>query len=583
MVALPISPVTTMLLHSKLHLTTQLSQMNKNLLALFIFLSPILTLSAQKGHPSVGRPLDIPAVFAGNFGELRPNHFHSGLDFKTQGRTGLPIRAIDDGYVSRCLVSPWGFGRAIYIVHPETGLTSVYGHLESFASKIDDIVRDAQYQNETFSIDLDFEPNEIPVKRGEIIALSGNAGSSGGPHLHMDIRDTATGDALDPMEFYRQYVNDNVAPEVRQIGLYPVPDKGVVDGSANGKALVPAEFSKGFTAWGKVTPGINAYDRMSGTSNIYGVKYLTLLVDGKQVYKRTIDRFSFDSTRAVNTLAYYPDVARSGRWMMVTYVPPTKPLGSMIEAEGDGSIDINEERIYKMEFILEDEMGNKARRSFNVTGKKSDIPTTTGKGSLLNYDGEHSYNNEGVKARIHKGVLYDNTYFKIDVEPTTEYASVIATIGDYLVPLAGEIQIEIPILNDTIADKSKYYLGRVSGNRCSAVDAVYENGVMKGSVDRFGQYAVSVDKTPPSIASLTNKKTAPGFLKYRITDRQSGIDNYYCEIDGQFALFEHDGKTSSISFKMDPKRFKRGVDHQLKITVTDACGNVATHSTKFHW
>ncbi|MDE7091982.1 MAG: M23 family metallopeptidase, partial [Muribaculaceae bacterium] len=249
--------------------------MNKNLLALFIFLSPILTLSAQKGHPSVGRPLDIPAVFAGNFGELRPNHFHSGLDFKTQGRTGLPIRAIDDGYVSRCLVSPWGFGRAIYIVHPETGLTSVYGHLESFASKIDDIVRDAQYQNETFSIDLDFEPNEIPVKRGEIIALSGNAGSSGGPHLHMDIRDTATGDALDPMEFYRQYVNDNVAPEVRQIGLYPVPDKGVVDGSANGKALVPAEFSKGFTAWGKVTPGINAYDRMSGTSNIYGVKYLT--------------------------------------------------------------------------------------------------------------------------------------------------------------------------------------------------------------------------------------------------------------------------------------------------------------------
>ncbi|MDE6073021.1 MAG: M23 family metallopeptidase, partial [Muribaculaceae bacterium] len=249
--------------------------MKQALIASAIFLTLIPTASAQKNHPAVGRPLDIPAVFAGNFGELRPNHFHSGLDFKTQGRTGLPIKAIDDGYVSRCIVSPWGFGRAIYIVHPSTGLTSVYGHLENFSDKIDNVVRDLQYQNETFTIDLDFEPDEIPVKRGEIIALSGNAGSSGGPHLHMDIRDTATGDALDPMEFYRDIVNDNVAPEVRNLGLYPITDKGIVNGNTDGIVLAPNEFSKGFTAWGRVTPAINAFDRMTGTGNIYGVKYLT--------------------------------------------------------------------------------------------------------------------------------------------------------------------------------------------------------------------------------------------------------------------------------------------------------------------
>lgn len=557
--------------------------MNKNFLALLILLSPALNLSAQKELPSVANPLDIPMVFAGNFGELRPNHFHSGLDFKTQGRTGLAIHAIDDGYVSRCTVSPGGFGRAIYIVHPATGLTSVYGHLESFASKIDNIVRDFQYQNETFTVDLDFNPDEIPVKRGEIIALSGNAGSSGGPHLHMDIRDTETGDALDPMEYYRKHVNDKVAPDVRQIGLYPVQDKGVVNGSTIGAALLPSQFSKGFTAWGKVTPGIIAYDRMTGTGNIYGVKYLTLLVDGKQVYKRTIDRFSFDATRAVNTLAYYPDVARSGRWMMITYVPPTKPLGKMIETVGDGSIDINEERDYKMEFILEDEMGNRARRSFTVTGKKSNIPLTKGKGSLLNFDGTHTYNNEGVKARLPKGVLYDDTHFKIDVEQDPEFQSVVATIGDYLVPLAGNIQIEVPILHDSIPDKSKYYLVRLSGNRRSPVTAVYEHGAMKARVSQFGRYAVAIDNTPPVITPLTNKRTPNGLLKFRITDRQSGIDSYRGEIDGQFALFEHDGKTASISFKMDPKRFKRGTQHQLKLTVTDACGNTTVRTQNFRW
>lgn len=558
--------------------------MIKSFFAFAVLTTLTFSVSARDNHPSVGRPLDIPAVFAGNFGELRPNHFHSGLDFKTQGRTGLPIKAIDDGYVSRCIVSPWGFGRAVYIVHPSTGLTSVYGHLESFSDKIDSIVRDMQYQNETFSIDLDFEPDEIPVKRGEIIALSGNAGSSGGPHLHMDIRDTETGDALDPMEFYRDIVNDNVAPEVRHLGLYPITDKGVVNGSADGTVLTPEEFSKGFTAWGKVTPAINAFDRMTGTGNIYGVKYLTLFVDGKQVYKRTIDRFSFDSTKAVNTLAHYPEVARRGRWMMTTYIPPTRPLGSMIEAEGDGSVNINEERDYKMEFVLEDEMGNVTRRPFTVRGRRSEIPETTGCGSLLNFDGSHSYNNQGVKARLPKGILYDNTYFKIDVAPAADgYRSAIATIGDYQVPLAGEFEIEIPLTDDNESDKSKYCLVRLSGNRRSAVDAVYDKGIMKASVDRFGRYAVTVDKTAPTITPLTGKKATPGILKYRIADNLSGIDDYRCEIDGKFALFELDGKTATISFKMDPSRFKKGTDHKIKVIVTDACGNTSEHVQNFRW
>ena len=137
-------------------------------------------------------PLDIPFYLAGNFAELRRNHFHSGIDFKTQGRTGFSVRSAAEGYVSRISVSPWGFGRAVYVTHPALGLTTVYGHLQAFSPAIDKRVRDEQYSRETFSIDLNFAPDEIPVNRGEIIGISGNAGSSGGPHLHMDVRDTAT-------------------------------------------------------------------------------------------------------------------------------------------------------------------------------------------------------------------------------------------------------------------------------------------------------------------------------------------------------------------------------------------------------
>ncbi|MDE6093157.1 MAG: M23 family metallopeptidase, partial [Muribaculaceae bacterium] len=229
-------------------------------------------------------PLDIPFYLAGNFAELRKSHFHSGIDFKTQGRTGLPVRSADDGYISRATVSPWGFGRAVYVTHPETGLTTVYGHLEAFSDDIDIRVRDEQYARETFTIDLSFAPGELPVRRSDIIGLSGNAGSSGGPHLHMDVRDTETGDPLDPLEYYRDRITDNVAPQVRQLAVFPA-DGGIVDGSVSQpKLLAPENFSADIHAWGRIYPGIKAYDRMTGTNNIYGIKYLTLTLDGDTIY-----------------------------------------------------------------------------------------------------------------------------------------------------------------------------------------------------------------------------------------------------------------------------------------------------------
>lgn len=537
------------------------------------------------GEPAeVGKPLDIPPVLAGNFGELRPNHFHSGIDFKTQGRTGMKIHAIDDGYVSRATVSPWGFGRAIYVVHPETGLTSVYGHLEAFSPEVDKRVRNEQYASETFTIDVEFAPDEIPVKRGDVIAFSGNAGSSFGPHLHMDIRDTQTGDAFDPVEFYDDYFNDKAVPEVRHIGLYPYKRRGYVNGSTSPVVVAKADLPKTkFTAWGSIYPAINAFDRMTGTSNIYGVKYLTLMVDGKQVYKRVIDRSSFESTRAVNTLAYYKDVVDKGRWMMKTEVPPTRPLGSMIEAVDNGIIVIDSERDYRMEFILEDAFGNKTTVPFTVEGVKCSAAHPKPKGNLFNYDGAHTYSMNGVKVDIPKGVLYDDVNFFVESTPSAAYKSAIYTIGDYADPLSGNISISIPLSNDDMKDKNKYCLVRLSGNSRSAVDADYSGGCMNAEVNRFGRYAVAVDDSAPVVKLVAPERWRNGKISFKISDNLSGVATWRGEIDGKFALFELDGKSGLVTFRMDGRRFKKNSPHTVTMTVTDGCGNSTSISHKFQW
>ena len=528
-------------------------------------------------------PLDIPFYLAGNFAELRKNHFHSGIDFKTQGRTGLPVHSADDGYVSRVSVSPWGFGRAVYVTHPSTGLTTVYGHLEAFSPTIDKRVRAEQYARETFSIDLSFKPDEFPVKRGEVIARSGNAGSSGGPHLHMDVRDTQSGDPLDPLEYYHDRITDNVAPQVRQLAVFPA-DGGTVEGSTTSpRMLAPEAFATPVNAWGRIYPGIKAYDRMTGTTNIFGIKYLTLTVDGDTVYDRVLDRFSFDTTKAIHTLVHYPGVAKSGSWVMITRIADSTPLPDIASAKDRGIIDINEERTYNLEWILRDEHGNITRQSLTIVGQRTPVNAAIASGQLMHWDTENSQDGEDYSVTIPEAALYDNAFIDISTAPSPYGYSRAITVGDAGTPLDKGFELSIKLINDTIDDKDKYCLVRVNGNRRAAVTSSYADGWISASPDAFGTFAVTTDQTAPKITPITPKQWNSGTVKLRITDDLSGIATYRGEIDGKFALFELDGKTATISFVMDPERFERGRNHTVDITVTDACGNTATHSSNFHW
>lgn len=557
----------------------------KSVAKYLIMATLVLPLSAYGvDKPKLAKPVDIPILLSGNFGELRNNHFHSGIDIKTQGRTGLPIYCAENGYVSRIVVSPWGFGRAVYVVHPELGLTTVYGHLQSFSPKIDKPVRDRQYDKESFSVDLEFAPGEIPLKKGEKIALSGNAGSSGGPHLHMDVRDTKTEETLDPLPYYKEYIRDNVAPEVRAIALYPEKGAGVVNNSSSLEVRNAAKFNQPFIAWGKVVPAIKAYDRMTNTSNIYGVKKLVLNVDGKTVYSRLIDRYSFDNTRAVNTLVDYSGVVNGNSWMMWSKVPDSRPLGEMIEADNNGVIDVTEERDYNCEWILMDEHGNTTCRPFVIRGMRMPVVKEEPKGDLFYFDGRNSISREKINVTFPPYTFYDNIYFSMSETPSAEYLSPVYNIGSASMPVAGEYCIEITIDKDMVFSPEKLLLVRLNGNRKTRVDSKYENGVLTASPSALGRFAVTVDTVAPLIKpELSAKWGQRGKVSVIIRDNLSGIASYRGEIDGKFALFELDGKTGRLSFVMDPERFEKGRMHKLEITVTDNCGNTATYKNSFNW
>ncbi|MBQ5750515.1 MAG: M23 family metallopeptidase, partial [Bacteroidaceae bacterium] len=251
-------------------------------------------LRAQQASPTFVAPLGIDLLLSANFGELRANHFHSGLDFKTRGSVGYKVYAADEGYVSRIAVSPWGYGKVLYIDHP-SGYTTVYAHLDDFVGAIADTIRRMQYERESYAIDTLLSPGMLPVTRGMYIAKSGNSGSSGGPHLHFEIRHTESESPIDPLPWYRHLVKDGVAPEPRMVALYshdavvegmPVPKKVLQPERVSGNNY---QIATDFEAWGRVSLGIKAYDRMTDTNNIYGVRQVSCWVDDTLLYRSVID------------------------------------------------------------------------------------------------------------------------------------------------------------------------------------------------------------------------------------------------------------------------------------------------------
>lgn len=563
--------------------------MKKVLISLILCFVSIVAM-AQRSVANFVAPLGIPLILSANFGELRPDHFHSGLDFKTRGSIGYKVYAADEGYVSRIAISPWGYGKAIYIDHP-SGYTTVYAHLDAFVGAIADTVARVQYTCESYAIDTTFAPGVLPVTRGMYIALSGNSGSSGGPHLHFEVRHTATESPIDPLPWYKHLIEDNRAPEPRSIALYrhdaayegtPVP-KSVSALEATETHLYKA--STPFTAWGRVSLGIKAYDRMNETTNIYGVRKVRCWVDDLLIFSSTIDSITFAETRYINSLIDYHELrSNKGSTIMRTALLPGNKLSTIYDAmPADGTFVIDEERAYNCRYELVDGYGNTTQVSCVINGKSTQYKPQQPEGVFFDYLHDNEYATEDMNIHVPMGALYDNLYFEHSSVENAQYYSHIHKIHNRTVPLQKWCDVAIKLTCDTLPD-NKYYVVNIANNKKSPVKGKYESGWYEFRVRTLGSYAVAVDTIAPVITPLDSQKWAEkGEVAFKITDKGSGIDTYRAEMNGNFCLFEYDAKRNKLSCELADTPFKKGEKYNLKLTVTDCCGNVEVIEHTIKW
>jgi hypothetical protein len=556
---------------------------NKSVSIRLIRVICVLLVSTGLQAQDIVSPMDIPLFLSGNFGELRSNHFHSGIDMKTQGVTGMPVKTVMDGYVSRISVSPYGYGNALYINHPD-GKTSVYGHLERFAPAIEAIVRDSQYRKESFSVNIYLPAGKFQVKKGERIEWSGNTGGSGGPHLHFEFRDTNTEEAIDALPYFKSKIKDTRAPEIRGLMVFPQLNKGLANGSTQNQALALVKdksgkqsLAKPITAWGQIGIGLKAYDRMNETANIYGVNEIILKVDGKEVYHSIIDRFSIDDTRYLNTCIDWTEWTENKSFYMKSFTDPGNRLG-MNRSLDNGIISIDSEKTYHLEYILKDAYKNTTTFNFDITGKKTPIPQREPKGIYFPFNRDNAFIGQGVDLRIPRENLYTDTYLQVEMLPSYTPFAPLYSLGAWI-PLHSYCPLTLYLTNDTFPDKSKYGVVFYRQNKKNWLGGQYEKGKISVEIRELGNFSVEIDTVSPVITPVKEANCAAGGrIAFKISDDLSGIKSYRGTLDGKFILFEYDAKTNSLYSVYDPKRMGSG-KQTLKLVVTDDAGNSSEFQT----
>lgn len=549
-------------------------------------------------------PIGIPILLAGSFQELRSGHFHAGLDIKTNGKQGYRVYAAADGHVVRVKVSPGGYGNALYIQHPN-GFTTAYGHLREFSDDITAYVRAAQYEKKSFDVDLFPEASRFPIKKGEVIALSGNSGSSGGPHLHFEIRETASAWPVNPLLFGIP-VTDTEPPQIRRLKVYAVGPRSRADiRFSNGRreAVTPGDPGtilvnggagrykltdvSSITASGPIAFGIETRDTHNGSGSRLGEYTVTLAQDGKPIFEFEAEKFSFSDTRYINAHVDYAERTRYKRWVQRSYLLPGNRLPSYPLVEHNGITSLDPGATSKFSYEVADYAGNTSSLDFTVEGKEVNpiVEASASEPALKVLQGRpYSFEREGVKVDFDKDAFYDDVALTYDRAPK-DAASYSArhVIHDPYTPVHSSFDLAIEADVPSAVRSVVVFAYENSEGKTSYSPARYKDGWVTGSSRALGTYYVSADTIAPRIRpiNIANGKSMGrlGNIRFRISDGETGIRSYDGYVDGKWVLFEFDAKTGMLIHTFD-EHVGPG-KHDLQLKISDGVGNTTMYEATF--
>ena len=537
----------------------------------------IVTAQVPGGVEYFRYPLNIPARLNANFGEMRPNHFHMGLDLSTEGRENLPVLAPADGYIARMKIETGGFGRAIYVNHPN-GTTTLYAHMNRFIPPAERFLKEKQYEQRTWKIDVNLPENLIPVKKGQLIGYSGNTGASQGPHVHFEIRDTRTENCLNPL-LYDLSLRDQTPPDLYRLAFYD-RDKSIYeqqptlipvikkDGTYRTTSLVQLPFKHAFLA-------IQATDRMTGVPNPNGIYSARLLKNGQLLSGFTMNDIGYDKTRYLNGHIDHVYRMKGGPYLQMLFPPRSYDLDQYQLGSSNNHLDVPLQA-ERFELEVADAHGNKSMLSFDLQQKPGAV--TASQDAASNRIVPNQYNvmeDADVQFVFNEKTFYDGFQFgwrSLYANGLSALSPVYQTYPEFI-PVHNYFTLRLRpnrtlgLINQDRVLIKRNYRGKVELKKASA-----ERGWFSAQFRDLGFFQLLEDLEPPTVSSsFGNGLTvrAGSRIVIEVGDNNGVIREFNGFADEQWLMFVPSG--NKFVYTVD-EHLSPG-EHKLSVVVYDEAGN----------
>ena len=557
--------------------------------SLFLLLLVANFCNSQSPYPQnyFSSPLDITLVLSGTFAELRSNHFHSGLDIKTKGKEGFKTYAAAEGYISRIKISRYGYGKALYVTHPN-GYTTVYAHLQKFAPKIEAYVKEEQYKKESFELELFPKAEDLKISAKEVIAYTGNTGGSGGPHLHFEIRDKQE-QPMNPMLFGLD-IKDTTKPVIYDVFAYPLSEDSHINGETSRVKIRVIKLPDGqykteqITAFGTIGFGIISTDRQDFAANKNGVYFITTSFNGSKSLEVDFKRFSFDETKHLNRYIDYSYFFETKKRIQKLFIESNNPLKLLKNHGNQGMVTVEDDTNSIFKISVNDFKGNQSNLSIPIKGVKKEVlevkPVPLNLQQIIASE-ETILEKDHVRVQIFKESFYEDVAINFEVTNDT------LKLHKPSIPLMKSMNINFDISQYKGSDRDKLFIASVSryGNKLYYTPTKKRGNTLTARTKYLGTYTLGVDDEYPEIKTINFKNGSwisnYRYLKIKISDQISGIKNYRATINGQWILMEYDTKTQTLTHDFNDQIII-DTKNNLKVIVTDNVGNSSTFETTFY-